>query len=298
VSGLVQLGQAALSEFPAAAIASLDTVWFQVAGTLCNLECTHCFLSCSPSNHAFGMMSLADVEPYLVEAESLGVKEYYFTGGEPFMNKELLPILETTLSRGPATVLSNGISIRRVEAERLAVLAEASEYSLDLRISLDGADAESNDAIRGAGSFDRALSGIQELARAGINPVVTVTGAFDGATTRQGRSSLLEFLRSIGLRQPRLKVMPLLRIGAEEKRKGAYSSEASLRGRALSKDDLDALQCSSSRMVTDRGVYVCPILLDFPGARMGRTLSETLSPFRLAYAACTTCHEEGLSCRT
>jgi molybdenum cofactor biosynthesis enzyme MoaA len=297
VSGLVQLGRAR-EDFPTVPIPSLDTVWFQVAGTLCNLECKHCFVSCSPSNHRFGMMSLAEVEPYLAEAESLGVKDYYFTGGEPFMNRELIAILEATLSRGPATVLTNGVLIRRAEAERLAALAATREYSLDVRVSLDGADAESNDAIRGAGSFVRALDGLRELSRAGINPVVTVTGAVEGASTRQGRAALLEFLRAIGLHKPRLKVLPLLRIGAEERRTTGYAEGSSLAGKSLSPEELEALQCSSSRMVTDKGVYVCPILLDFEGARMGRTLKETLSPFPPAFGACTTCHEEGLSCRT
>ncbi len=51
-------------------------------------------------------------------------------------------------------------------------------------------------------------------------------------------------------------------------------------------------------MVTARGAWVCPILIDSPGARMGATLRETLRPFELRYQACFTCHEQGLSCRT
>src|SRR4029078_9707753 len=65
---------------PASPLVALDTLWFQVAGTLCNLPCTHCFISSSPTNHSHAMMTLADVRPYLAEAEALGVKEYYLTG--------------------------------------------------------------------------------------------------------------------------------------------------------------------------------------------------------------------------
>src|SRR5207237_1923573 len=39
---------------------ALDTLWFQVAGTICNITCTHCFISCSPKNHSHEMLSLAD----------------------------------------------------------------------------------------------------------------------------------------------------------------------------------------------------------------------------------------------
>ena len=51
-------------------------------------------------------------------------------------------------------------------------------------------------------------------------------------------------------------------------------------------------------MVTSKGVYVCPILIDAPDAKMGETLSETARPFTLSHQACFTCHETGFSCRT
>jgi MoaA/NifB/PqqE/SkfB family radical SAM enzyme len=277
---------------------ALDTLWFQVAGTLCNLQCTHCFISSSPTNHAFEMMSLADVRRYLGEAEALGVKEYYFTGGEPLLNRDIFEMIEAALALGPVSVLTNGVLIRAETAERLRALSDGSPYSLDLRISIDGWDAVTNDPIRGAGTFDRILAGIRHLAAAGLNPVVTVTEALDGAGTSEGRARLLAFLREAGLVQPRLKVMPLLRLGAETRRSRAYEEWESLRGRALTTEEAETLQCSSCRMATAKGVYVCPILIDFPGARMGATLGETQRPFPLAYAACFTCHERGLSCRT
>ena len=58
---------------------------------------------------------------------------------------------------------------------RLAALAAGSEHSLDIRISLDGWDAAGNDAVRGAGTFDRVLAAIAHLAAAGLSPVLTVT---------------------------------------------------------------------------------------------------------------------------
>jgi len=283
---------------PTSPLVALDTLWFQVAGTLCNLKCTHCFISSSPTNHSHEMMSLADVRPYLEEAEALGVKEYYFTGGEPFLNREIVEIIEAALALGPVSVLTNGVLIRPETAARLRALADDSPYSLDLRISIDGADAATNDPIRGEGTFERILAGIRILAAAGLNPVVTVTEACEGALSAEGRARLLAFLRKTGLEQPRLKVMPLLRLGAETRRSRAYAEWESLMGRTLTPEEAEALQCSSCRMVTSKGVYVCPILIDFPGARMASTLAEALRPFALSYPACFTCHEQGLSCRT
>ena len=66
----------------------------------------------------------------------------------------------------------------------------------------------------------------------------------------------------------------------------------------LADSDAAALQCSSCRMITSRGVYVCPILIDEPEARMGETLAETLRPFPLKYGACHTCWVDGVTCTT
>ena len=105
---------------PRVELRSLDELWFQVSGTLCNLECTHCFISCSPHNDRFGYLSLDEVANALEESQDWGVKEYYFTGGEPFLNRDLVPMLKRTLNYGPATVLTNGTVLKPEWLQRFA----------------------------------------------------------------------------------------------------------------------------------------------------------------------------------
>src|SRR6516162_4119898 len=119
---------------PAVPLAHLDDLWFQVGGTLCNLTCRHCFISCSPHNRSFGFLDLATVRRHLDESVALGVKEYYFTGGEPFLNRDMVQILELTMQYGPATVLTNGTVLRDDWLERLRAAEEASLYSLEFRV--------------------------------------------------------------------------------------------------------------------------------------------------------------------
>jgi len=277
---------------------ALDTLWFQVAGTLCNIECTHCFISSSPTNRSHAMLSLAEVETRLAEARALGVREYYFTGGEPFLNREMIPILAVTLKQGPATVLTNGMLLTARICKQLRELTDGSEYSLDLRVSLDGFDRDTHDAIRGAGAWDRAMDGLRNLANVSINPVITVTETALGIRSDSGRSQFLELIRSWGFSRPRLKVLPLFRLGAEQTRTGGYAEWERLTVDAFDEAEADRLQCSSCRMVTSKGVYVCPILIDMPEARMGSTLAETLRPFPLRFGACHTCWVEGVTCTT
>ncbi|MCP3980240.1 MAG: radical SAM protein [bacterium] len=283
---------------PHVQLRSLDTLWFQVGGTLCNLACTHCLVSASPTNRTHEMMTLEAISPYLEEALELGVREYYFTGGEPFLNPQMIEILERTLAQGPATVLTNGLLLDAGRCERLRRIADAADYSLDIRLSLDGYDAETNDPIRGAGSFRLILRGIRNLVRAGVNPVITVTEACPEAAEDSGKQRFFDLLRELGLTKPRLKVLAVFSIGAEASRSGSYADWQRLEHDRGADAGWDHLQCSNGRMVTSHGTWVCPILVNEPAARMGEAVSDGLGDFELSHPACWTCHVRGVSCRT
>ncbi len=107
-----------------------------------------------------------------------------------------------------------------------------------------------------------------------------MTEACGEAASAQGRATFLQWMRGIGLTRPRLKILSLFRIGAEEQRLRAYESWETLRGRTLTGEEAEKLQCSSCRMVTSKGVYVCPILIDEPRARMGDSPVGDAAPVR------------------
>jgi MoaA/NifB/PqqE/SkfB family radical SAM enzyme len=285
-----------LLDGPPVALAHLDQLWFQVSGTLCNLTCTHCFISCSPHNRSFGFLDLDTVRRYLEESIALGVKEYYFTGGEPFLNPDMTAILDFTLRYGPATVLTNATVFKDDWLTRLRAAEEASLFSLEFRVSIDGFTAEQNDPIRGAGSFERALKGVRQLLDHGFLPLITVARTRDDQDDGELVEGFLAMLRAHGYDRPRLKLLPTLRIGAEEQRQRGYREEEYVTADMLEGYDQGQLLCSHSRMVTDRGVYVCPILIESADAHMGTTLAESLRAFPLRHRVCYTCYQHGALC--
>ncbi len=286
-----------VSRAPLVPALALDTVWFQVAGTLCNLQCRHCFISCGPTNRQHDFMSRESVRGYLREAEELGVRDFYFTGGEPFLHRELVGILENALQIGPCSVLTNATLATPALAEELATLERRSRYSLEVRVSLDGLDAETNDPIRGRGSFDDTVRGMRRLAEAGFLPIVTVAQTWSEEVDGERRLAFHAFLREQGIGRPRLKILPLFRIGREERRTHGYAPTEFLTDEHMRGFDPWTLQCSNSRMVTSRGVYVCPILIDAPEALLSSTLRGSMRPYPLAHGACHTCWATGASCR-
>lgn len=281
---------------PHVPLAHLDQLWFQVAGTVCNLRCAHCFISCAPENHSFWFLTLDQVEAALVEAEPLGVKEYYLTGGEPFMNREIVEILSAVLRRGPATVLTNATLLKERELARLAAAERASRYSLEVRVSIDGPDAETNDPVRGEGTFARATEGIRQLLKHGFLPIITAVQVWDEKEDEAMRQRFMTMLADCGYQKPRLKILPKLHIGREVLRSRGYHEEERVTHDMMQGFEAGELICSSARVVTSRGVWVCPILLDAPDARMGATLAESLGPYPLRHEACFTCWLHGAIC--
>ena len=281
---------------PMVPLVHLDDLWFQVAGTRCNLTCHHCFISCSPHNDTFRFLDLATVHRLLDESVQLGVKEYYFTGGEPFLNHDTTAILELTLRYGPATVLTNGTVFKDEWLQRLRRAEEASLYSLEFRVSIDGFTAETNDPVRGSGTFDRALLGVRQLLAHNFLPIITVARTEDADDDGALFRGFVELLRSQGYDRPRVKILPTLRLGAEIDRHRGYRADERVTPEMMDGFDQGKLICNHSRIVTDRGVYVCPILIEAPDARLGDDLDAARSPYPLRHHACYTCYQYGSLC--
>ena len=277
-------------------LSSLDALWFQVAGTLCNLRCNHCFISCAPDNRTLGMMTFAQFKPYLNDAVARGVKEYYFTGGEPFINPEIFDMLEATLAAGPATVLTNATRFDESKVTRLVRLSADSEYTLELRVSIDGFSAATNDPIRGPGTFDLAMSGVRLMVSAGLLPIITAVRSWpieaDDHFLHEFKASLAE----VGYTRPRMKLLPSLKIGQEALRDRGYGEHEYVTEHMMQGYDESQLLCHSSRVVSELGVHVCPILVDQPDALLGKTLVDGLRGYHLRHQACITCYRYGALC--
>ena len=85
---------------------ALNTLWLNT-GTLCNLACESCYIESSPKNDALVYLSRSEVAQYLDEivALELPVKQIGITGGEPFMNPDIIDIVDDCLSAGHQVLL-------------------------------------------------------------------------------------------------------------------------------------------------------------------------------------------------
>jgi len=148
-------------------LAGVTTLWFDT-GTLCNIECVNCYIESSPSNDALVYLGLNDVNSYLdqISERQWPVKEIGFTGGEPFMNPAMIDLMAASLKRGyKVLVLTNAMRpmMRKKVQAGLVDLIETYGDKITFRVSLDHYTSEKNDEIRGKGSFEIAIKGLNWL---------------------------------------------------------------------------------------------------------------------------------------
>jgi len=241
-------------------------------------------------------MTFAQVSSYLEESVSRGVKEYYFTGGEPFMNKDMFRILERTMELGPATVLTNGMLITPEKADRLKIISKNSIYSLELRVSIDGYTEEMNDAIRGKGVFKKAMEGVKNLVENNFLPIITVTKTWENNQDEEVLNGFIDTLKLHGYPRPRIKILPSIKIGQEVMRTKGYDKYEYVTNEMLEDFDGNNFICANSRVATSKGVYVCPILIDSLDANLGDTLEDASKCYELKHQACYTCYLYGAIC--
>jgi len=128
----------------------------------CNLSCVHCLSSSGRRDP--NELTTAECKAVIDELERMQVFYVNIGGGEPTVRHDFWELVDYATAHHVGVKFStNGVKITPAVARRLA----ASDY-VDVQISLDGATAAVNDAVRGTGSYDTALRAMRNLYEAGF----------------------------------------------------------------------------------------------------------------------------------
>ncbi|SMX22165.1 radical SAM protein [Boseongicola aestuarii] len=286
------------------AFSNPETLWFNT-GTLCNIECVNCYIQSSPSNDRLVYITADEVTDYLDQLEDRRwkLREIAFTGGEPFMNPEMIEITRRSLERGyDVLILTNAMRpmMRKSMQNGLIALSQAYPGKLTLRISVDHSSAKHHDTERGEGAFEKTLTGMRWLRDAGIRMAVagrTVWGESE-AESRAGYAAL--FKREgfeISAADPGQTVL------FPEMDENADVPEITTACWDILDISSTSVMCASSRMVVKRrgaekpAVVACTLLPYDAEFELGATLEEAETSVRLNHPHCTKfCVLGGASC--
>lgn len=282
------------------AMTGLDTLWFNT-GTLCNLACTSCYIESTPTNDALVYITLDEVRGYLDEiaTTALSTREIAFTGGEPFMNRDMVPIIQLCLDRGFAVlVLTNAMRpMRRFERQLLAL--EGRER-LTLRVSLDHHTQAIHEAERGPNTWDIAIDGLVWLAHHGFDLAVAGRQLADEPEA-EARAGYARLFAAHGIPVDASDPAQLVLFPAMDE--AADIAEISTGCWDILSVDPASMMCATSRMVVKRKgepaprVAACTLLPYQADFDMGSTLGEAMHEVRLNHPHCARfCVLGGASC--
>lgn len=280
----------------------LHTLWFNT-GTLCNLACVNCYIESSPRNDRLVYLRRDEVRVFLAEAGAMTPRpaEIGFTGGEPFINPDIVGMLADSLAAGfRVLVLTNAMRpMQRLKAQLLALGAEFPER-LSLRVSLDHYAPDGHEKLRGPKSWKPTLDGLLWLAENRF-PLAIAGRTVWGETDASMRAGYARLFAGLGLPldagdPAQLVLFPEMEAEEDvpEISEGCWN--------LLGKRPEDVM-CADSRMVVKRKdaprpvVVSCTLLPYDERFEMGATLAEASGPVKLNHSHCARfCVLGGASC--
>lgn len=275
----------------------LQELWFHT-GTACNLACPFCFEGSKPGDDRLQLMTLADVKPFIDEALQLDVESFSFTGGEPFVARDMHNILAYASQYRPCLVLTNGTAPLYQRLNQIAPLIQA-DNAIHFRVSIDYPDSERHEAGRGQGTFEEAFTTMKSLHDLGFGlslarqwepdeDTVAVEEDFRAHLRRHGLPDDLHLVSFPDFFPPDSQVQ------TPEITEHCMTTYHTPESRA-------DFMCAFSRMVVKKNgqsrVYACTLVDDDTDYDLGSTLTESMKPrVMLEHHRCYSCFKYGASC--
>ena len=277
----------------------IKTLWFNT-GTLCNIECKNCYIESSPKNDRLVYITFEEVKLFIDEAinKNLGTKEIGFTGGEPFMNKDVLKMIEYSLSKNlKVLVLSNAMKPMLNKREDLLKI---NHQDLTIRVSIDHYQKEKHEEIRGKNTFNVMMEGLKWLNQNNFNYALA-TRLLWGEQEDQLRDNFNLFIDKYNLKLDAKSKEQLVTF-AEMDEKVDTPEITTACWNLLGKNPND-IMCSSSRMVVKKktspkpSVIACTLLPYEDEFDLGQNLTNSLKKIYLNHKHCSKfCVLGGSSC--
>ena len=278
---------------------NIKTLWFNT-GTLCNIECKNCYIESSPKNDRLVYLTFEEVKSFIDEAldKNLGTNEIGFTGGEPFMNKDIMKMIDYSLNKNfKVLVLSNAM---KPMLNRTNELIKLNHLNLTIRVSIDHYQKEKHEEIRGKKTYDVMLQGLKWLNENNFNYTLATRLLWD-EKEEDLRKNFGAFIKNNNLRLDTNSPKQLVTFAEMDEK--IDTPEITTSCWDILKKDPNDVMCSWSRMVVRKknskspSVIACTLLPYADEFDLGETLTNSLQKIYLNHKHCSKfCVLGGSSC--
>ncbi len=276
---------------------TLRELWFHT-GTACNLQCPFCLEGSSPADTRLQLVKFDDVKPLIDEALELGVSQFSFTGGEPFLAKDLIRILTYAASQRPCLVLTNGTEPLHRRMQQLLPLAAAA-HPISFRVSLDYVDPQRHDVGRGEGNFVKALEGLKMLYLAGFP--VSVARQMEPGEDKEAVDGAYRRLFSACQLPEDLTIVAFPDFATPGSLPQVPQVTRHCMTQYQTEQSRQEFMCAFSKMVVKNNgrmrVYACTLVDDDESYDLGGTLTQSMQHrISMKHHRCYSCFAYGASC--
>lgn len=273
-------------------LVNLETLWFNT-GTLCNITCQNCYIESSPRNDRLVYLTHEEVLSYLneIETQQLGTREVGITGGEPFMNPDIIKIMRSVLERKlQLIVLTNAMRPMMRFTKELLKLLEEFGPSFTLRVSVDHYKTKLHEEERGKNTWKPMLEGLQWLCQNGFD--IDIAGRTRWHENEEDlRAGYASFFEDNGIAldahdKKKLVLFP-------EMKRNKPTPEITTQCWSILNVNPDDIMCATSRMIVKRkgaekpSVIACTLLPYDPQFEYASTLENSAKRVQLNHRFCS-----------
>ncbi len=265
---------------PSIEIQELSSIFIEMTGKNCNLKCKHCYIDFKDNKKIKDFIPFEKIKQSLFSLKEEPIKFIHLSGAEPMLHPDFNAILRYCLKQHSTVIHTNGMTINDKKARFLRKVEEENTLNNEIifRISIDHYDEKKNDELRGRGAFRKSIHAIQSLVKYDFNPILTIVNYWN-ENEAELISNFKKLCDNIDFETDTMNfcVIPYIqRDQYENIELGTIK-------------DLSMLDCSSSRTLTNKGIYNCPLLVDDHRGRCGSNFEDFSKKNYLETQMCSQC---------
>lgn len=265
---------------PSTEIKDFNSLFIEMTGKNCNLKCKHCYIDFKDNKKVKDFIPIDKIKQALMSLKNENIKYIHLSGAEPMLHPDFNAILRYCLKYASVVIHTNGMTINDKKARFLRKVEEENNLNNEIifRISIDHYEERQNDDLRGRGSFRKSVHAIQSLTKYDFNPILSIVNYWN-LDKSELISNFQALCKNIGFvtEEMNFSVLPCL----NKEKYESFNLENCC--------NLDMLDCSKSRTLTNNGIYSCLLLVGDHRGRCGSSFDDYSKKSYLETQTCSQC---------
>lgn len=262
-------------------LTELNNLFIELSAKNCNQRCKHCYIDFPISKNVKDFISVDKIKQALFDTSKEKLQCIYLTGAEPMTHPEFNSILRLCLKRSNVCICTNATFINEKKARFLKKVEDEGNNEIIFKLSIDHYNEIKNDDIRGRGAYRQTITAIKSLIKYNFNPILNITNYYN-----EDKKVLIEQFKII-----------CTKIGFSATDFNFQVNEYYNKFKPITESskfgETDNFDCKSGRVLTEKGIYVCPFLANDHRGRMGSNFKDYSKKMYLETNYCLTCSQNG-----